>query len=188
MARFWPRAASCSQYFREEESVQVTMPPIEEQERLLRLYFTYVHPEFPVVHKALFLAQFNARYPFHTTVHFAAFLLQFWMYSKLRSVLLSQIGMTDRYDRADPCNIFFSFSKPESPRDDVSWSSTPTPPTADPAHQVPRVLLLAMFAIAARYTTTNVEPLPPKGQMWEGGCSYVNDARALLSMFCSSFF
>src|SRR5882762_2504692 len=95
MARFWPRAASCSQYFREEESVQVNMPPIEEQERLLRLYFTYVHPEFPVVHKALFLTQFNARYPFHTIVHFAAFLLQFWMYSKLRFVLLSQIGMTE---------------------------------------------------------------------------------------------
>jgi hypothetical protein len=38
-----------------------------------------------------------------------------------------------------------------------------------------------MLAIAARYTTKNVEPPPPSGQMWEGGSSYLNDARELLS-------
>jgi hypothetical protein len=74
-----------------------------------------------------------------------------------------------------------SFTNAESPPDDASWSSTPTPPRTDPSHQVPRLLLLSMLAIAARYTTKNVEGLPPKGQMWEGGCSYLNDARELLS-------
>jgi len=117
--------------------VHVNLPPIEEQERLLQLYFTYVHPVFPVVHKSLFMAQFNA--------------------SK------------------------YSPPKAESPPDDVSWSSTPTPPRTDPASQVPRVLLLSMLAIAARYTTKNVEGPPPKGQMWEGGSSYLNEARELLN-------
>jgi hypothetical protein len=62
MARVWPRAASCTQYSLQEESVQVNLPAIDEQERLLELYFTYVHPVFPVVHKSHFMAQFNARY------------------------------------------------------------------------------------------------------------------------------
>jgi len=137
MARVWPHAASCSQYFLQEESVSVKLPPVEEQGRLLNLYFTYVHPMFPVVNKSLFMTQFNA----------------------------SKNGPP----------------KADSPRDDVSWSSTPTPTRTDPTNQVPRVLLLSMLAIAARYTTKNVEPPPPKGQMWEGGCSYLNDARELLN-------
>jgi len=137
MARVWPHAASCSQYFLQEENVPVKLPPVEEQERLLNLYFTYVHPMFPVVNKSLFMKQFN--------------------------------GSKNSPPKAD------------SPRDDVSWSSSPTPTRTDPSNQVPRVLLLSMLAIAARYTTKNVEPPPPKGQMWEGGCSYLNDARELLS-------
>lgn len=43
-----------------------------------------------------------------------------------------------------------------------------------------------MLAIAARYTSKNVEAPPPKGQMWEGGCSYLNGARELMSAPYSS--
>lgn len=61
MARVWPQPSSCARYFEQEQAVQVELPPIEEQERLLRLYFNYVHPAFPVVHKALFWKEFNAQ-------------------------------------------------------------------------------------------------------------------------------
>jgi hypothetical protein len=93
MARVWPRAASCSQYFLQEESVHVNLPPIEEQERLLNLYFTYVHPVFPVVHKSHFLAQFNARYACLTYCLYCQMLSQLLFCSKNWSVLTSQVGM-----------------------------------------------------------------------------------------------
>lgn len=62
MARVWPQALNCSRYFLREDDVDVELPSFEEQERLLNLYFTYVHPVFPVVHKAQFMETFNARY------------------------------------------------------------------------------------------------------------------------------
>lgn len=61
MARVWPQAVNCGNYFLQEEDIPVDMPDIVEQERLIELYFTYVHPAFPVVHKGHFIAQFNAR-------------------------------------------------------------------------------------------------------------------------------
>ena len=61
MARVWPQAVNCGTYFLQEEDIPVDMPNIAEQERLINLYFTYVHPAFPVVHKEQFIAQFNAR-------------------------------------------------------------------------------------------------------------------------------
>jgi hypothetical protein len=43
-----------------EESVGVAMPTLEMQRHLLGLYFIYVHPVFPVVHKALFWKDYEA--------------------------------------------------------------------------------------------------------------------------------
>ena len=51
MARVWPPAQN---QFIPEENVDVAMPPLDVQRHLLDLYFIYVHPVFPVVHKALF--------------------------------------------------------------------------------------------------------------------------------------
>jgi hypothetical protein len=79
MARVWPRAASCSQYSQQEESVPVNLPPIEEQERLLMLYFTYVHPVFPVVNKSQFMTQFNARCACYIYYLFHQFLTHLWL-------------------------------------------------------------------------------------------------------------
>jgi hypothetical protein len=87
MARVWPRAASCSQYSQQEESVHIQLPPIEEQERLLRLYFTYVHPVFPVVNKSQFMAQFISRCACHTHYVFCRFLIHFWPIVKTGSSL-----------------------------------------------------------------------------------------------------
>ncbi|KAI0778344.1 fungal-specific transcription factor domain-containing protein [Trametes elegans] len=46
----------------EEEEVEVRMPSPEMQYHLLQLYFTYVHPFFPVVHKQDFLYHYNSLY------------------------------------------------------------------------------------------------------------------------------
>lgn len=70
MSRVWPGpgvvpATSCmTMSWQEEEAagaVKVDLPDIAEQERLLSLYFTYVHPVFPVVHKKHFWSEFSAR-------------------------------------------------------------------------------------------------------------------------------
>ena len=48
----------------EEEDVEVSMPLPETQKYLLELYFAYVHPCFPVIHKQDSLVQYNALYVF----------------------------------------------------------------------------------------------------------------------------
>ncbi|KAF8578646.1 hypothetical protein K439DRAFT_1638648 [Ramaria rubella] len=48
-----------------------------------------------------------------------------------------------------------------------------------PIKKVPRLLLLAMFTIAARYS--NHEPLPPEGKMWEAGCEFLDHAKLILN-------
>lgn len=55
-ARVWPPLPPTPQ------SVSHTLPPNDEQERLLRLYFTHVHPSFPVVHKAAFWDAWHNRF------------------------------------------------------------------------------------------------------------------------------
>ena len=44
----------------EEEDVAVQLPSLDQQSHLLQLYFTYVHPFFPVIHKQDFLCHYNA--------------------------------------------------------------------------------------------------------------------------------
>ncbi|TFY75036.1 hypothetical protein EWM64_g8976, partial [Hericium alpestre] len=118
MARVWPPAA---QRFIAEESVNVNLPPVEVQRHLLNLYFTYVHPVFPVVHKTHFWLQFEAaRYP---------------------------------------------HSEPTSPTDKPHMSN---------------LLLLSMFAVAARYDHDDAMPTIP-GQMWEAGLEYMVQAREVLN-------
>lgn len=47
-----------------ERSAQDVLPPRGQQERLLKLYFTYVHPVLPVVHQEAFWRDWEARYGF----------------------------------------------------------------------------------------------------------------------------
>ncbi|KDQ57049.1 hypothetical protein JAAARDRAFT_194232 [Jaapia argillacea MUCL 33604] len=44
----------------EEETVDVKLPPIETQDRLTDLFFTYFHPSFPVLHKPHFFAEYTS--------------------------------------------------------------------------------------------------------------------------------
>ena len=57
MARVWPPALN---QFIPEQNVDVNMPPITIQRHLLDLYFTYFHPQYPVIHKTLFWLDFEA--------------------------------------------------------------------------------------------------------------------------------
>ena len=59
MARIWPPAQN---QFITEERFNVDMPSMEVQRHLLDLYFIYVHPLYPVVHKTLFWKDFESLY------------------------------------------------------------------------------------------------------------------------------
>jgi hypothetical protein len=37
------------------------LPPLTVQDRLISLYFTYVHPTFPVIHKTTFMKEYETR-------------------------------------------------------------------------------------------------------------------------------
>ncbi|KAI0049260.1 hypothetical protein FA95DRAFT_1557057 [Auriscalpium vulgare] len=115
MARVWPPAIN---QFIPEESVNVTLPSEQVQRHLLSLYFTYVHPILPVVHKTLFWKDYEAAH--------------------------SQ----------DPSRL------PEKPH----YSN---------------LLLLSMFAIAARYDGDDSPPSP--GNIWEAGLDYMVQAREVLN-------
>ncbi|KAI0037058.1 fungal-specific transcription factor domain-containing protein, partial [Vararia minispora EC-137] len=60
-ARVWPPVPNTQQQAVEddESSVPITLPDAAMQEALLELYFTYVHPSLPVVHKTAFLEAFR---------------------------------------------------------------------------------------------------------------------------------
>jgi hypothetical protein len=60
MARVWPPAKDDVAQLLQDRPEDVTMPPVHVQEHLIDLYFTYMHPIFPVLHKEQFLTEWNA--------------------------------------------------------------------------------------------------------------------------------
>jgi hypothetical protein len=58
MARVWPGYKDGIQHFPQEEYADVQLPPTHVQDRLIELYFTYIHPLFPVIHKARFMKEY----------------------------------------------------------------------------------------------------------------------------------
>ncbi|KAF5385325.1 hypothetical protein D9615_001196 [Tricholomella constricta] len=59
MSRVWP--ASMLRRNFQEHNFNIPLPPVHVQDRLLDLYFNYVHPMFPVLHKTRFLTEYNFR-------------------------------------------------------------------------------------------------------------------------------
>ncbi|KAI0639571.1 fungal-specific transcription factor domain-containing protein [Trametes polyzona] len=113
----------------EEEDVAVNMPSPEMQNYLLQLYFAYVHPFFPVVHKQDFLYHYNS----------------------FRSVsapyAVGQSTQLSRHPMQRPCKI----------------------------------LLLSMFAIAARYSERpEAQPGSGPSSSSRTGQQYAEDAHKLL--------
>lgn len=116
MARVWPPAVN---QFIPEENVDVSMPPLDVQRHLLDLYFIYVHPVFPVIHRSLFWKDYEATYSYSGT------------------------------------------SSRERPH-------------------ISNLLLLSMFALAARYDQAELPLLDP-GNLWEAGLDYMVQAREVLN-------
>ncbi|KAI0801106.1 fungal-specific transcription factor domain-containing protein [Fomes fomentarius] len=112
----------------EEEDVEVQMPSPEMREYLLQMYFTYVHPFFPVVHKADFL--------YHNTLSHGA--------------------------------------PPSAP---------PRTPLRHHPMQMPcKILLLSMFAIAARYSNRPEDHATHgDSNVSRAGQQYAEDAHKLLN-------
>ncbi|KAJ7103261.1 fungal-specific transcription factor domain-containing protein [Mycena belliarum] len=61
MARVWPPVTDPTQLIQEED-MEIELPPPQIQEHLLQLYFTYIHPAFPVIHKSHFFSEYNRRH------------------------------------------------------------------------------------------------------------------------------
>ncbi|TFK94392.1 hypothetical protein K466DRAFT_476476 [Polyporus arcularius HHB13444] len=111
----------------EEEDVEVQLPPPEMRNYLLQLYFTYVHPFFPVVHKQDFLKHYHA------------------------------------------------LTRPAPPTD------AQTPLKQRPMQRPCKMLLLAMFAIAARYSNRPEDhPIDGDNNISRAGQQYAIDAHRLL--------
>ena len=67
--RKWHRATDDVAHLLQEEH-DVAMPPMHVQERLVDLYFTYLHPSLPIIHKAQFLADWKAIRNGYVTIAF----------------------------------------------------------------------------------------------------------------------
>ncbi|KAI0652011.1 fungal-specific transcription factor domain-containing protein [Trametes meyenii] len=113
----------------EEEDVAVNLPSQDRQHHLLQLYFTYVHPFFPIIHKQDFL------------YHYHAFSSESAPQAVGKSTQLS------RHPMQRPCKL----------------------------------LLLCMFAIAARYSDRPEDhPGQEEGHASRAGQQFAEDAHKLL--------
>ncbi|KAF8874834.1 fungal-specific transcription factor domain-containing protein, partial [Infundibulicybe gibba] len=122
-ARVWPPLPSGAATNEEDEFVS-RLPPPELQDHLLNLYFTYVHPSFPIIHKRSFFETFRL---------------------------------------------------------------VPKAPFNRRRRRVPTLLLLAMYALAARYADNTSNPPPTDGSMmWEAGDDYLNSAKNILDITYAS--
>lgn len=98
------------------------LPDRATQQHLLDLYWTYVHPHFPILYKVSFMRQYR-----HT----------------------------------------------------MSNPSSNEPSTPSGGGKVPTVLLLAMFALAARYS--DLDPTRSDGKYWTAGQDYLDAAKKILN-------
>jgi hypothetical protein len=128
------------------------LPPLDIQEHLLEVYFTYVHAQLPIVHKKSFMEVFRTGCVF-VTLHPVLCLLP------LITGFFSTLGTSADSPQAG--------STPSS----QGGSSRPL--------RIPVLLLLAMFSIASRYSVVSAPP-PEPGAMWAAGDNYMQDAKVIL--------
>ncbi|PCH37572.1 hypothetical protein WOLCODRAFT_84184 [Wolfiporia cocos MD-104 SS10] len=142
-ARVWPPLPpTASTQAKGLENFAPRLPDQGTQELLLELYWTYVHPALPIVHKHAFMEDFRNS---------------------------PAMSADSPYSEA---------SDGASPRSGAG--SSPAAPKR--RGRVPTLLLLAMFAIAARYSaaTSADVPAPEEGRMWAAGDAYLEDAKVIL--------
>lgn len=61
MTGVWPPSNLRPARLVDEEDIHITLPPQQEQDLLVQLYFIYVHPVFPIIHKQRFLTEYEAK-------------------------------------------------------------------------------------------------------------------------------
>ncbi|KAF8062419.1 fungal-specific transcription factor domain-containing protein [Lyophyllum atratum] len=129
-ARVWPPLpSSASTAMNGEDEYARRLPEQSVQEHLLELYFKYVHPILPLVHKRSFFEAFKAG--------------------------------------------------GESPLSPDSSTVPGGSPFNRRRRRVPTLLLLAMYATAARYADGTPKPVDAT-MMWEAGDEYLNQAKVIL--------
>jgi hypothetical protein len=62
MVGVWPPSDLRPIRLIDEDSIEVPFPTQDEQDILIHLYFTYVHPTFPILHKTHFLEEYERRF------------------------------------------------------------------------------------------------------------------------------
>jgi hypothetical protein len=139
-ARVWPPLPSNRQNAADAMVVENNedlskLPDSETQDHLLELYFTYVHPSLPVIHKRSFFEVFK--------------------------------------------NTQATVDLPDSPKSDAN-SSVSSSALNRRRQRIPTLLLLAMYAIAERYSPRCAPP-PQDGSMWAAGDAYLDSAKTILN-------
>lgn len=61
MARVWPPSHFYIKPNPFLDAIDFDLPPQDLQDKLIDIYFIYVHPIFPVIHKARFLSEYQSR-------------------------------------------------------------------------------------------------------------------------------
>lgn len=169
MARVWPPSKFGIQSY-PAAHVHVELPPQHVQDKLIDLYFTNIHPIFPVIHKTRFLAEYRSRCII-TSVFIAP--------SLIKCYVTEHRGLTYLLHKEPPTHLEYSEGVDFRDSPSSHSGSTYSSPRPEPTQEVTRLLLFSIFAIAARFTDDN---LPQDNKMWEAGCDYLDSARNILSL------
>ena len=151
-ARVWPPLPDSESNPQSHGEEDVTLPDAATQERLLEIYFAYVHPILPILHKKSFLEELCVIY------------LAIFLDAALTSLSRNAIRQ---------CGNNFN---PPSPSQFGRRRLHISP-----------LLLLAIFSVAARYTSTHDNDKPPsESAMWTAGDEYLAEAKRLLDLSYSA--
>jgi hypothetical protein len=60
MARVWPASRFGLPSASPDDS-EVHLPPQDVQDVLINIYFTYIHPTFPIIYKSRFMSEWHER-------------------------------------------------------------------------------------------------------------------------------
>ncbi|KAL0946295.1 hypothetical protein HGRIS_012543 [Hohenbuehelia grisea] len=146
-ARVWPPVPEGHSPLPVSEDLHAhKLPDPEVQEHLLELYFTYVHPSFPIIHKKTFFEAYTA-------------------------------GSLPTDPSSHPSQGESSSSRAHS-----------TSRHHNRRRRMSPLLILAMYAVASRYSThSSTPPFPTDSStMWTAGDEYLDSAKIILDSAYSS--
>ncbi|KAF8470363.1 fungal-specific transcription factor domain-containing protein [Gautieria morchelliformis] len=184
-AGVWPRAVSRHNKWKWEAQDRECLPNIEEQRELLGLYFAYVHPVLPMMQQKQFWYDFRGE-PDPVTKSSPG-----QRHVNIRSTSQHASPSPGVGVDASSASASNSAPNPDTTNPITSGNAAPkasyTTSIVPGENRVPTLLLLAMFAVAARYRAAAEAPLPPsEGKMWNGGDEYLEDAKRILNQTYAS--